>query len=502
MSQSRKWFFLWILIPILAVGILLFISVSHLLDPALYGKMLQEAVGREIGREVTIGKTKVNVWGGLGIAFEDFRVKDLSGGFDFLQARKLIATVKLKPLIRKEVKWREIILDSPNLHLVRDKQGRFNFADASLTPEDLKASQQKLFRALATLFGGSFTVRNGTLRFSDEFVGESPLVTELRAFTLNLSGVSYEKPFPFLFYGKMVHSNREGKFSFSGTIGDIPEDMDFAKGRIKAEVETKGIDLSHFWPYLRTRLPMKAVAGVFDLEGNYQGRFSGGFKTSARIRVRDVVYDHPQVFAQTFTPKRVNLDFQMNSDSTNFDVPDFSIELPEFWVKGKGRFYGIGTKEMGMEAEARTGPFDLSDGRRYIPYRIIAKEVSDHLFTSEGSGSVQIVSARLAGKMEEIEHCDLLQHAHTLSAEVKLNKVRLRLPWTSTALRESQGEPFVQGGSPEPDGDERQFFPLQHGESEGHFSSPAARPNASIQQRGGARSERPPRPGENRGFFG
>ena len=146
MKHSKTWFFLWILIPILAAGLLLFFSISHLLDPALYGRMLQEAVSNEIGREVTIGTMKVNVWGGLGIAFEDVRVKDLSGAFDFLQARRLIATVKLKPLIRKEVKWREIVLESPRFRLVRDKQGRFNFTESSLTPEALKHAE-KLIQA-------------------------------------------------------------------------------------------------------------------------------------------------------------------------------------------------------------------------------------------------------------------------------------------------------------------------------------------------------------------
>jgi len=40
----------------------------------------------------------------------------------------------------------------------------------------------------------------------------------------------------------------EGRFSIS-VRSESPEDMDLAKGRMEAEVRTKGIEISHFWPY-------------------------------------------------------------------------------------------------------------------------------------------------------------------------------------------------------------------------------------------------------------
>jgi len=446
MKRSRKWFFLWILIPVLAVGLFLFFIIPRLLSPSLYGKVLQEALGKEIGKEVTIGKTKINVLGGFGIAFEDFRVRDRSGTYNLLQAKRLIATVKWAPLIRKEVRWKRIILDEPVVQLIRDKNGRFNFSDGPLTGEALKVLEQKLLRMLATLFGGSFTLRNGTFNILDEGLEGLSSITEFRSFNFYLTRVSYHNPFPFLVSGKIYHSNRESEFSLSGTIENIPEDLDFSRIGIETEAKVKGIDLAHFWPYLKAWVPMKTLGGFLDLDGHYQGVISGPFKASAKMTFHHVVYDHPQVFAHLFTPKRLNLDFQIDYDTKEFKVPSFSVKLPDFWVKGKGRIYGIGTKEMGMEAEAQSSPFELSDGRRYIPYRIITKDVSDHLFKSEGSGSMQILSARLSGKMPEIEHCDLPQYAHTLTVEMKANDVRLRLPWNLPTLENLKGHLFFKDG--------------------------------------------------------
>ncbi|MGA2463906.1 MAG: AsmA-like C-terminal domain-containing protein [Thermodesulfobacteriota bacterium] len=447
MTRKKKWPILWILIPILMMGMIGLLLIHYFLDPNLYRNVFQESLITALGREVSIGKTKISLWGGVGIVFEDFRIKDRSLAFDLLRAKRLILKVKLLPLLKREVKWKRIVLDRPTLHFLRDKNGQFNMYDAPLTTEGLKASQQKMIQTLSTLFGGSFTLRDGEISFSDESLGDSPQITEIRSFNLHLSKVSYHKPFPFHLNGEIVHSKKEGEFSISGTIQNLPEDMDLSKGKLEAEVKMKGIETFHFWPYLKTLLPMKTISGTLDLNAHYQGDLSGAFKTSAKIKFRDMVYDHPQVFAHILTPKWLNLDLDLDYDLKEIKVHRISLELPEIGVKAKGKIYGLGTKEMGIEAEAQSGSFDLSEGKKFIPYRIITPNVSDPLFRGEGNGSVQIVSVKLSGKMPEIEHCDQLQYAHTLSVEVKLNKARVKFPWNLPALEDLKGHLLFKEGN-------------------------------------------------------
>lgn len=446
MIRRKKWAFLWILIPIIAVGIFSLLSINYLIDPNLYRNIIQKSLSLNLGREVTIGNAKISLWGGVGIALEDFRVNDRSPAFDILQAKKLILTVKIIPLFKREIKWKRVILYQPILRVVRDNEGRFNIFDGPLTREGLKASQQKLIQILTTLLGGSLYLREGKVTFSDESLGDQPLVTEIRSFNLELSKVSYHKAFPFGMSGKIGHSQKEGQFSITGRIQDIQEGMDLSQGKVEAEVKIKGIETFHFWPYLKTLLPVKLISGTLDLNAHYYGNFSGPFKTFAKINLRDVVYDHPQVFAYLLKPKWLNIDLDADYDKQEVRVSRFSLELPELWVKAKGKIYGIGTKEMGMDAEAQSGPFDLSDAKQYIPYRIITRDVSDPLFRSEGSGPVQIVSVRLSGKIPEIDHCDQLQNAHVLSIQVKMDKAQLRLPWNLPRLEDLRGNLLFKEG--------------------------------------------------------
>ena len=448
MSHRRKCSILWILIPVIVVGAFILVSIHYLLDPNIYRNILQKSLATALDREVSIGKAKIYLWGGLGIAFEDFRIKDRSLAFDLLQSKRLILRVKLFPLLKREIKWKRIVVDQPIFHLNRDKNGQLNiFFDGPLTGEKLKETQKKILEAITSLFGGSLALRDGEIFFSDESLGNSPLKTEIRSFNFELSKVAYRKAFPFRISGKIIHSKKDGPFSINGTIQNIPEDLDFSKGRVEAEVKIKGIDTFHFWPYLKTWLPMKTISGVLDLNAHYQGDFQGTFKTSAKIKFKELLFDYPQVFSSVLKPKWVNIDFDVDYDLKDLRIPRFSIELPELWVKAKGRIYDIGSKEMGMEAEAQSSPFDIAEGKKFIPFRIITPVVSEHLFRAEGKGPFQIVSVRLSGKMPEIDHCDQPANAHVLSVEAKLNGAWLKLPWDLPTFEDLKGQLLFQKGN-------------------------------------------------------
>jgi len=446
-TGRRRWTILWILIPVLVVVAFILLSINFLLDPNLYQNILQKSLTTSLDRDVSIGKAKITLWGGVGIAFEDFRIKDRSLAFDLLQSKRVILRLKVLPLLKREIKCKRMVIDRPTLHLIRDKSGQFNiFSGGPLTDEKLKETQKKILETLTSLFGGSLSLRDGEILFSDEGLGLSPLKTEIRSFNFQLSKVSYHGAFPFRISGVIGHSQKEGEFSIHGTIQNIPEDLDFSKGRVEAEVKMRGIETSHFWPYFKTLLPMKTISGVLDVNAHYQGDFQGTFKTSAKIKIKELLFDYPQVFSSVLRPKRVNVEFDANCDSKNLEIPRFLIELPELSVNAKGRIYGIGSKEMGMEAEASSSPFDVAEGKKFIPFRVITPDVSEHLFRAEGKGSVQILSVRLSGKMPEIDHCDLPANAHVLSIEGKLDGASLKLPWNLPSFEDLKGRFFFRKG--------------------------------------------------------
>ena len=167
MNPRKKWTLLWILFPILIVVILGFSFVQYFFDPAFYKKILQDSLTQALGRKVSIGEARVSLWEGVGVTFEDFRIQDRSQTFDLIHSKKLFLKAKVLPLLRKEVQWKRVILEEPTFRLLRDSKGQFNFVDEPLTGEELKESHKRLIQTLSTLFGGSLTLKDGRLIFTD-----------------------------------------------------------------------------------------------------------------------------------------------------------------------------------------------------------------------------------------------------------------------------------------------------------------------------------------------
>jgi uncharacterized protein YhdP len=439
MKPKRKKLLFWSLLAVFVLGAVTYGAAVHFLDPQLYRHFFQDALTRLLGREVTVGEANVSLWPGVGIAFRDLRIKDRASDFDLLQSKRVILQVKVLPLVIGEIRWKRIVFENPVLKLRRDKDGRFNFLDEPRAETQGKETRRRIVQGLASLFGGTVVFQDGEIAYTDEGLGGSPLTTEIRGFHLELVKVSYRKSFPFRIHGTLAGTPRGADFSIAGTVQNIPEDLNLSQGRIEAEVKMEGVEVSQVWPYLRPWLPLKRLEGALDLNGHYQGTFSEGFKISGQLKLKEAVVDAPQVFSYVLTPHWIHLGFEVTYDLKELQIPRLTLELPEIGVRARGTVYGIGSEDMGLEAEAETSVFDLSDAKRLIPYQIIEPKLSGELFRAEGKGKVQIVSVKLAGKMAEIEHCDDLKNARTLSVQMKLDGAQVKLPWTVPPLDDLRG---------------------------------------------------------------
>ncbi|HWP23259.1 MAG TPA: AsmA family protein, partial [Candidatus Binatia bacterium] len=83
-----------------------------------------------LGRKISVGEVQATLFTGLGLRLENFTMSDdpaYSSG-EFVRAKDLQINVKLWPLLRKEVQVKRAILHSPSIQVVRNADGKFNFA--------------------------------------------------------------------------------------------------------------------------------------------------------------------------------------------------------------------------------------------------------------------------------------------------------------------------------------------------------------------------------------
>ena len=110
--------------------------VPHLIDVDRYRSQIQAQLEKRMGRRVTLGEM------GLGLFPPAFRVDNavisedpqFNTGRPFATARRLSVSVKFWPLLRKQIEVQSLRLDRPQIELVRNAQGVWNFASLGEKP--------------------------------------------------------------------------------------------------------------------------------------------------------------------------------------------------------------------------------------------------------------------------------------------------------------------------------------------------------------------------------
>lgn len=442
MRKRRRFLFLWIFILITFICLFLVVLLFYLIDPSVYRNVIQEKLSSSLGREVYIGDAKISLIKGFGIIFEDIRIKDSSLLFDLLQSERILLKLRLLSLFKREIQFKEINFDRPKIKIIKYKDGHLNITEIS---PGRRESEFRLTKGLFRIFGSSVTFHDGEIKFLDESM-ESPLKTEINALNIHLHPTSSNN-LEFKLKGKLVQKKKQGIFSLSGMIHQISEDFDLKTAKFDVKIEASAIDVSYFWPYLKKFIPFRKFSGDLELSLNYQGEIKGPFNISSKLKLKEPILDYPQVFLYTLNPTWLNISFNLNSDLKNLNIHSLSFELPEISIKARGRIYAIGSKDMGIEAEAQSNLFELSQVKKYIPFKIISPQVSDSILKAEGGGQVKLSAIRLAGKIPEIEQCDKPINKNVLSVELSLNGTRVKFPWSVPYLEELKGTLVFKEGN-------------------------------------------------------
>jgi len=135
MTRLVKWVSIGIgtlvLLAVLAVALL-----PSLVNLERYRTLLAQRVGRALGREVSLGALRVNLWGGIGAEAKSIRIGQASGfgAEPFLSADALRVHVQLLPLLRGQVKVTSAVLERPRVRVVRRQDGRWSVDDLFKSP--------------------------------------------------------------------------------------------------------------------------------------------------------------------------------------------------------------------------------------------------------------------------------------------------------------------------------------------------------------------------------
>jgi len=178
---------LFFILGIAALLAIAAISLFLFLDTSDFREDISAKVYRATGRELVIeGELKFSVFPSLGIEMGRTRLSNADGYSDepfasFEQAR--LSVLVLPMLLRREIIVNTAVLDSLHLNLEVTRSGRGNWQDlidaSEGTPESVESSDSDS----AVLDIANIVIRNASLNYVDEQVGESYRLSEFNVTT-------------------------------------------------------------------------------------------------------------------------------------------------------------------------------------------------------------------------------------------------------------------------------------------------------------------------------
>jgi AsmA protein len=249
---------------VLAFLVVLAVAIPFLFDANRFRPQLEAKLTQALGRAVKVDDLKISVLSG-GIAASDLTIAEdpAFGNALFLRSRSLKIGVDLRVLVReRRLSVRSITLDEPDINLIRDSAGVWNFSSlrsaspqrrvprAALAPlREAETFSSRLTVAKLTVSGGRVSIRR---------LGGKARPIMLDRVELHATNVSQSSAFPVTL---SAYLPANGRLKLSGTAGPIDTE-DTISTPFKAQLAMEHLDA------LASGLvdPSTAISGLFSLE--------------------------------------------------------------------------------------------------------------------------------------------------------------------------------------------------------------------------------------------
>ncbi|MBC8412991.1 AsmA family protein, partial [bacterium] len=185
-----KKFLLILTVAIAVIAIALTVFIKIYVTPETVKAFVIPLAENALNRKVSVGDLEIGLIKGINI--NDFVIKDIENKGDFARFKNLVLKFQLAPLLSKKIIIDELKLVSPEIHIVRNKDGSYNFDDigkkTSGTPSG-KTEVTESADAPLSLLISRIAVKSANFTLKDH-MGELPEFKSLTDINLKMQSLS------------------------------------------------------------------------------------------------------------------------------------------------------------------------------------------------------------------------------------------------------------------------------------------------------------------------
>lgn len=351
MARFLKILFL-ISIPILLLSAYLLFTP---LDLSSYKGWLVNEIEQTTKGKVSIQRIVLKVLPSPRVLLEGFEISDSRE--TIFSSKTIRMNLRLMPLLKRIVDVKNIAIDSPVLHVKRDKLGNINIAEL------LKKN------GIALEVRG-IKIAGGAILFRDEFAGDN-VYYSMR--NINASFKHDYKQYKTI-YSMQGDLSRDASqtslVKLSGEYKNFGKEDFLIDGRIEA----KGLNIQDYLPYLKTILPAKDFKTNMDISAGYSAKgFFKSIEADARMNYASIEIDMPQVFSKKLLSKNGAMDikFKYADKTASINIMNGIIPTPEFTVNGSLMIDRFNKEDKVVDMDIKTSPISMQIVKGYIPLNLL-----------------------------------------------------------------------------------------------------------------------------------
>jgi AsmA protein len=244
---------------VVAILLVVAIALPFLINVNSFRPKLESALTEALGREVKVGNLSLSILSGS-VSAEDLSIADdpAFSKDSFIRAKSLKVGVEVMPLIfSKALHVTDITLDKPEIALLRDASGKWNFSSLGSKSTAAKPAPPSEPSSTPDLSVSKLDVRDGRLSVNRANSSIKPHVYD--NVDISVRDFSPKSQFPFTISANLPAG---GTAKLEGKAGPI-NSTDVSESPIEAQINVKGLDLtaSGFVE------PSTGIAGVADFDG-------------------------------------------------------------------------------------------------------------------------------------------------------------------------------------------------------------------------------------------
>lgn len=409
MTHTRRKLFIILLIAVLAVsiGAITAILFARLHEIDTYKGQILAEVEKVLNRKVTYRTGDISLRFGPAFTFSGVTIAERDGQSVFATADRLSFRLGLLPLLRKRVVIRQMVVERPNVRIIRNTDGTFNISDLL---EEKKESVTLRFRGIR--------IADGSITLADHAAVKEGIVTSLEKMELSIDRLTRGRDTDLELSTTIVEGKNRSTLSVSGTAKLAPKDHPIAETSFNVKITARNLDPGHYWPYYGRYVPFERPAGRFGIDWRFDGT-AGEFKSGGDLRIASLRFAYPQVFHAVLTPRDTRLTCEIKRTGHEVDISAVDFRMDGLHVKGGCAVKDIHTSDPRIVARATIAPFLLEKFFNYIPFGIIVDDTSQFIERHIKAGTFRLDDGRLDGRVSQILHMEKGQNYNVLSIKAK-----------------------------------------------------------------------------------